>query len=90
MIASRIFPPGVNDLVEMLKDNLTDLASQPRRTVVFELLSDIETVRMHPILELRVSLYSMHVHRFIALIRAEREPPALHIENSGHQFAIPL
>jgi hypothetical protein len=32
----------------------------------------------------------MHVHRLIGLVRIEMKPPALHIENSGHQIAIPL
>jgi hypothetical protein len=53
----------------MLKDDLAYLASQTRRAIVFELLSDIEAARMEPVLALRISLHRMHVHRLIALIR---------------------
>jgi hypothetical protein len=40
-IFSKMFPPGDNDLVKMLGDDLADLASQARRTVVLELLQDV-------------------------------------------------
>ena len=60
---------ATNDLVEMLKDDLAYLASQTRRAIVFELLSDIEGARMEPVLALRISLHRMHAHRLIALIR---------------------
>src|ERR1022692_3894985 len=66
---SEASPPSNNDLVEMLKDDLAYLASQTRRAIVFELLSDIEAARMEPVLALRISLHRMHVHRLIALIR---------------------
>ena len=79
-----------DDLVEMLEDNLAHLASQAWRAVVFKILSDVETVRMDPILALGISLYCMHVHWFIALVRIEMEPPSLHIENCGHRFALPV
>jgi hypothetical protein len=32
----------------------------------------------------------MDVHRLIAFIRGEMEPPPLDIKNCGHRFAIPL
>jgi hypothetical protein len=89
-ISSETLPPCSDDLIEMLKDDLTHLASQTRRASVFKILNDIETVRMQPILALRISLHRMHVHRLIALVRVEMESPTLHIENSGHRFAIPL
>ena len=54
-VFSEMFPPGRDDLVEMLKDDL-------------------------PVL----------VHRLVALVRIEIQPPALYIENSGHPSAIPL
>jgi hypothetical protein len=72
---------ATNDLVEMLKDDLAYLASQTRRAIVFELLSDIEGARMEPVLALRISLHRMHAHRLIALIRIKIKPPALHVEN---------
>ena len=50
---SKMFPPSRDDLVKMLKDDLAYLASQTRRTVVLELLIDIEGVRVQPILALR-------------------------------------
>src|SRR6266567_2321470 len=37
-----------------------------------------------------MSLHRMHVHRLIALVRVEMEPPTPHIKNGGHRFAIPL
>ena len=72
---------ATNDLVEMLKDDLAYLASQTRRAIVFELLSDIEGARMEPVLALRISLHRMHAHRLIALIRIKIKPLALHVEN---------
>jgi hypothetical protein len=36
--------PGSYDLIEMLKDDLTNLAAQTRRAVVLKILDDIETV----------------------------------------------
>ena len=86
-ISSEMLPPGRYDLIEMLKDDLTHLASQTRRAVVLKILNDIETVRMQPILALCISLPCMYVNRLIALVRVEMEPPSLHIENSGHRFA---
>ena len=87
---SKVFAPSRDDLVKMLKNDLTYLASQPRRTVVLKLLIDIEGVRVQPILALRFSLHRMHVHWLIALIRKEVEPPALHKENGRHQFAVSI
>ena len=58
-IFSEMFPPSKNDLVEMQKDDLANLAPQTRGTVVFELFEDIETLRLQPILALRVPLYSI-------------------------------
>src|ERR1035441_9564778 len=66
---SEASPPSNNDLVEMLKDDLAYLASQTRRAIVFELLSDIEAARMEPVLSHSMSLHRIHVHRLIALIR---------------------
>lgn len=43
-IFSKMFPPGGNDLVKVLEDDLADLASQTRRTVVLELLQDVEAL----------------------------------------------
>jgi hypothetical protein len=88
-ISSKTLPPGSYDPIKMLEDDTPHLASQTRRAVVPKILIDIEAVRMQPILALRVSLHSMHVHRLIALVRVEMESPTLHIENSGHRFAIP-
>jgi hypothetical protein len=85
-----MFPPGGSDLIEMLKDYLPHLASQTRCAAVLEILDDIETVRVQPILSLCISLRRMDVHRLIALVRVEMEPPTLDIENSGHRFAFPL
>jgi hypothetical protein len=45
---------------------------------------------VQPILALRLSLHRMHVHRLIAFVRIEMEPPTLDIENSGYRFPIPL
>ena len=64
----------------MLKDYLTHLASQTRRAVVLKILNDIEAVRVQPILALRICLHRMYVHRLIALVRVEMEPPTLHIK----------
>lgn len=87
---SEMDPPSNNDLVKMLKDDLAYLASQTRRTVAFEFFNDIETVRLQPILALRISLHRMHVHRLIAVVRVEIKSPAPHIQNGGRQFAISL
>jgi hypothetical protein len=89
-ISSKTLPPGSYDPIKMLEDYLPHFASQTRCAVVPKILIDIETVRMQPILALRISLHSMHVHRLIALVRVEMDPPTLHIENSVHRFAIPL
>ena len=75
-IPSEAFPPGNHDLIEMLENNLAHLASQTRRAVVFEILNDIETVRVQPIFALGVSLHRMHMHRFVALVRIEMKPPS--------------
>src|ERR1017187_1048661 len=89
-IPSEMLPPGHNDLIKMLEDDLAHLASQSRRRVVFKILDDIETVRMQPVLALCISLHRMHMHRLVALVRVEMEPPALHVENGWHRFAISL
>ncbi len=39
---SKVFAPSRDNLVKMLKDDLAHFAPQARRTVVFELLVDIE------------------------------------------------
>ena len=89
-IPSETLPPGSYHLVEMLKDYLAHFEAQTRRAVVLKILNDIETVGQQLILAIRISLYRMHVHRLIALVRVEMEPPTLDIENRGHWFAIPL
>jgi hypothetical protein len=75
-VLSQVFPPSRHDLIEMLKNDLAHLPPQPRRAIVLELLFDIEGLRVQP---LGFSLLRMHVHRLIALIRIEVEPPALHV-----------
>jgi hypothetical protein len=67
-ISSETFPPSSYDPTEMLKYDLTDLASQTRRAVVFKILNDVEAVRLQPILALCISLHSMYVHRLVALV----------------------
>jgi hypothetical protein len=89
-VTSEMFSPASYELIEMFEDYLAYLAPETRRAVVFKILDDIETVRVQPILALRVSLHRMHVHRLVALVRVEMKPPALHEENSGHRFAISL
>ena len=64
-IPSEAFPPGNHDLIEMLENNLAHLASQTRCAVVLKILDDIEAVRLQPIFALRLSLYGMHVYRFV-------------------------
>jgi hypothetical protein len=53
-IPSEMLPPGSNDLIEMLKDDLPHLASQTRRAVVLKILDDIETLRLQPLLAQRL------------------------------------
>jgi len=79
IISSKLLAPGENDLIEMLKNNLPHLTPQTGRAVVFKFVSDIEAVRMQPILALRISLYRVHVHWLVALIRVKMDPPALQI-----------
>jgi hypothetical protein len=67
-ISSKMLAPCRDDLIEMLKDNLSHLAPQTRRAVVFKILGDIETVRMDPILALGISLGCVDVHWFVALV----------------------
>jgi hypothetical protein len=50
----------------MLEDDLAYVAPRTRGAVVFELLNDIETIRMQPILALRIALHRAHVHWLIA------------------------
>jgi hypothetical protein len=88
--ASEMLPPSGNDLIEMFKDYLTDFASQTWRAVVLELLDNIETVWMQPVLAFCISLHRMYMHWLVALIRIEMKPPAPHVENGGHRFAIPF
>jgi hypothetical protein len=64
-IPSEMFPPCGKDLIEMLKNYLPHLASQTRCAVVLKILDDIEAVRLQPIFALRLSLYGMHVYRFV-------------------------
>ncbi len=70
-ITSKMLPPRSNDLVEMLKDDLSYLAALTRRAIPLELLGNIEAVRVQPGLALGVSLHRMHVHRLVALVRIE-------------------
>src|SRR5712692_3036991 len=46
---SEMFPPRDYGLIEMLKDDLADLAPQTWPTVVLILLKNIETLRLQPI-----------------------------------------
>jgi hypothetical protein len=85
-----VLPPRINDLFEVREDYLSHLASQTWRAVVSIFFHDIEPVGLQPKLAFRLSFHGVHVHRLIALVRVEMKPPALHIENSGHQFTIPL
>jgi hypothetical protein len=89
-VPSEVPLPRGNDLIEVFENYLAYFAPQAWRAVVLEILDDIETVRVQPVLTLCVSLYRMHVHRFVALVRVEMEPPTLNKKNSGHRFAIPL
>lgn|SRR5579883_1231508 len=66
---SKVFSPGCNDLVEMLKDNPPDLAPQRRSTVVLKFLHDIESIREQPTFALGFSLSGVNVHRLFALVR---------------------
>jgi len=63
-IFSEMFPPGDNDLVKMLKDDLVDLASQTWGTVVLELLQDVEGLRLAANTCTPRSPYSMQVPSF--------------------------
>ena len=58
--------------------------------MINKVVFDIETLGLQPILAFCIPLHRMHVYRLIALIRVEMKPSALHIENSGHRYAIPL
>ena len=60
-IFSEMFPPSRNNLIEMRKYDLLDLAPQTRRTVVVELLDYVETLREQPILALRTHLDQLQV-----------------------------
>jgi hypothetical protein len=60
-ISSEMLPPGGNDLIEVLKDYLAHLAAQTRRSSVFKILDDIETVRVQLILALGISLCGMYM-----------------------------
>lgn len=82
--ASEMPPPGGNDLIEMSKDYLTDFASQMWCAVVLELLDDIETVGCSQY------LHSASPLTACTCIGLEMKPPALHVENGGHRFAIPF
>jgi hypothetical protein len=53
--SSKMLAPCGDDLVEMLEDDLPYLASQAWRAVEFKFLSDVETVRINPILALCIS-----------------------------------
>jgi hypothetical protein len=88
--ASEMLPPSRNDLIEMFKYYLTDLASQTWRAVVLKLLDDIETVWMQPVLAFCISLHRMYMHWLVALVRIEMKPLALYIKNGGPRFAIPF
>jgi hypothetical protein len=67
-MTSEMLPPRSHNLLEIVKDYLANLAPQTRRTVVLKILDDVETIRVQPILALRIPLYSVDVHRLVALI----------------------
>ncbi len=83
-ISSKMLAPGSHDLIEMLEDNLTHFAPQPRRAIEFKFCRDIEIVRQQPIFAFRISLDGMNIHWFILLVGVEVKPPSPDIENSGH------
>lgn len=89
-VSSNMPLPGFNDLIEVLEDNLPDLAPQARRTVIFELLTNVEAIWKEPIFTFRISLCRVYVHRLCTFVRVEKQSPPLHEENGWHQFAIPL
>jgi len=90
IVLSKTFPPGGTDPIKMLKNDLAYFAPQRWRTVALELLDNIETIGVQPILALGLALHGTHMHRLVTLIRIEEESPALNKENGGHQFTIPL
>ncbi len=49
-VSSEMIPPGGDNLVEMLEDDLANLAAQRRSAVILELLHDIEAFWEQPIL----------------------------------------
>jgi hypothetical protein len=55
-----VLPPSGNDLIEMLEDYLTHFA-QTWRAVILEILGNIETVWMQPILAFCISLQCVHM-----------------------------
>jgi len=71
----------------MLENNLAHFAPQPWCAVMFELLNDIELIRLQPLFTPGISLYRMHVHWFVTLIRIKEKSPALHKKDGGHCFA---
>ena len=83
-----MLPPGSNDRIEVLEDDLTHLAAQSWRAVVPEFLNNIEIVRMNPALALGITFQCVYMHRLAALVRLEMESPTLYVENGWHQSAI--
>src|SRR5262249_43015079 len=83
-IPSKMLAPGSHYLIEVLEDNLTPFAPQPRRAIEFEFHFDIEIVRRQPIFAFRISLDGMNMHWLIPFVGIEVKPPSPDVENSGH------
>jgi hypothetical protein len=76
--------PLFRNQVEMVEDNLADLAPQARREIVGPSLFDLVNLSIQPEFALAFSLARMDVQGLVAFVRVEEEPPALHQQNRGH------
>ena len=75
-ISSKMLALCSHYLIEVLEDNLTHFAPQPRRAIEFKFFRDIEIVRQQPIFAFRISLDGMNMHWLIPLVGLEVKPPS--------------
>lgn len=76
--------PFFCDQVEMVKDNLANFTPQARREIVRPGLVDFINLGIKPEFALAFSLARMDVQRLVSFVGIEKQPPALHQQNRGH------
>lgn len=75
-----------DDVIKMLKDNLSDGSNIGGIGAVNIRFFDVETVRVQPEFAIYVAFVGVDVRRFVSLVRVKEQSPAANEQDGGHRW----